>query len=148
MNIALADHYLRSAGIAAICIDADGEVMAYRTIGLELPAGLVCFACLRSDVERLAALARRCRGDQAAIAAQIEQPAGDLYIVPSRRRVARAMRGRFGRPPDPRDASKRRHGAGQPRLQGGARRDAVAPLPRSPERLQLKMVEEVAAQMT
>ena len=92
MNIALADHYLRSAGIAAICIDADGEVMAYRTIGLELPAGLVCFACLRSDVERLAALARRCRGDQAAIAAQIEQPAGDLYIGLSRH--ADVLRGR------------------------------------------------------
>jgi hypothetical protein len=61
----LADHYLRTARIAAICIHAYGAFMAYRTIGLELPAGLVCFGCMRRDAKRLAAHARRCRGDQA-----------------------------------------------------------------------------------
>jgi hypothetical protein len=65
----LADHFLKTAGIAAICIDTDGEVMAYANIGLARPAGLVCFACLRADVERLATQARRRRGDPAAVAA-------------------------------------------------------------------------------
>jgi len=76
----LADRYLKSAGIAAVCIDADGQVTAYATVGIDLPAGLVCFACLRGDVERLTAHARRCRGDQATVAAQLKQLAADLYI--------------------------------------------------------------------
>ena len=81
---ALADQYLRSAGIAAICINPDGHVAAYGTVGIDLPANLVCFACLRRDIERLAAHAQRCRGDQAAVAAQLEQLAADLYIGLSR----------------------------------------------------------------
>ena len=93
MRDQLADHYLKSAGIAAICIAADGEVTAYATIGIGLPAGLVCYGCMRGDVERLAAPARRCRGDQAKVAAQVEQLAADLYVGLSRDAdiVARAM---------------------------------------------------------
>jgi hypothetical protein len=69
---ALADHYLKNAGIAAVCMDADGAVTAYGTLGIRLLAGLICYGCRRGDVERLAAHARRCRGDQAAVAAQNE----------------------------------------------------------------------------
>ena len=41
----LAEHYLKTTGIAAICIDALNAVTAYATIGIDLPSGLVCFAC-------------------------------------------------------------------------------------------------------
>ncbi len=77
---ALADQFLKSAGIAATCIDAYGGVTAYATVGIDIPAGLVCFACRRDDVERLAALAQRCRGDQATVADQVEKLAADLHI--------------------------------------------------------------------
>lgn len=90
---ALADHFLKTAGIAAIVIGADGEVTACGTIGIDLPDGWVCFGCLAGDIDRLTVLARRCRGDQAEVAAQLEQLAADHFIGLSRHAdvVARAL---------------------------------------------------------
>jgi hypothetical protein len=76
---ALADHYLKSAGIAAIEIGADGEVSVRETVDTKQMDG-ICYCCVARDIDRLAALARRCRGDQAAVAMQIEQLGADHYI--------------------------------------------------------------------
>lgn len=89
----LADHYLKSSGVAAIVISPDGKVTACGTIGIDLPPGWVCFGCLAGDIDRLAGLARRCRGDQAEVAAQLGQLAADHFIGLSRHAdvVARAL---------------------------------------------------------
>ncbi len=77
---ALADRYLRSAGIAAIEIGADGEIVVRETVDTEASAGCISIVCLPGDLDRLAALAQRCRGDQAAVARQLRQLANDLHI--------------------------------------------------------------------
>jgi hypothetical protein len=79
-NELLADHYLKAADIGAICIDVDGSVTMYETVGVKIPTGMVILCCRSGDISQLAALARACRGDQAAVAVQLEQLAGDLGI--------------------------------------------------------------------
>lgn len=76
----LADHYLRSASVAAIEIGAAGEVTVREVVTTEASAGCISLVCLAGDLQRLAGLAHQCRGDQAAVARQLRQLANDLYI--------------------------------------------------------------------
>ena len=79
-NELLAEHYLKVAGIAAVSVDRAGAISAQPAASMEIPAVVVSFCCMSGDEARLARIAEGCRGNQAAVAAQLEQLAGDLRI--------------------------------------------------------------------
>jgi hypothetical protein len=74
------DHFLKCTGIAAIEIGAGGDVTVHKTVEIEPPTNRLSFCCVAGDAKRLAALARRCRGDQTAIAAHLVERADALGI--------------------------------------------------------------------
>ena len=49
----LAEHYLACAGVAAICIDADGDAATHENVGIDLPPDLFCIVSLAGDLDRL-----------------------------------------------------------------------------------------------
>jgi hypothetical protein len=65
--------YLQFSGIAAIEIGADGEVTVRETVDTEASSEVISICCMAGDASRLAALAHRCSGDQAAVARQLRQ---------------------------------------------------------------------------
>ena len=64
-NQLLAEHYLKCAGIGAICIEIDGSVTMYETVGLDVPAGVIVLCFNSGDAGQIAGLLQTCRGDQA-----------------------------------------------------------------------------------
>jgi hypothetical protein len=79
-HIRLAEHYLICSGIAAIEIGAGGEVAVREIVDTKPTAGAISICCRAGDAGRLAALAHRCSGDQAAVARQLRIFARDLCI--------------------------------------------------------------------
>jgi hypothetical protein len=71
-NELLAEHYLKVAGIAAVHVDIHGAIGTEQLVRIEIPPGRTSFCCNAGEV-RLARLAQLCGGDQAAIAAQVDE---------------------------------------------------------------------------
>ena len=74
-----------------ICIDVDGSVSLFETVGIEVPADLVVLCCSAGEAGRIAGLVRASGDSQAAVAARLEQLAGDLGITPHAIVVERAF---------------------------------------------------------
>jgi hypothetical protein len=78
----LADHFIRSAGIAAVCVDPDGGIGALFEIGLFAPPGTV-FCCADGNQYRIAmhAAARvPAKAGHAAALAAVRDAAAELGV--------------------------------------------------------------------
>jgi hypothetical protein len=92
-NELLAEHYLKVAGIAAVHVDIHGAIGTEQLVRIEIPPGRTSFCCNAGDEVRLARLAQLCGGDQAAIAAQVDElaDAHGIGITPHHITVERAL---------------------------------------------------------
>lgn len=82
-NELLADHFLKTAGIAAVYVDASGAIGAVDVVGIDAPSGSVLLCCAAGKQIRIAAKAatRVAAGTgQAAALAVLRSVAADCCV--------------------------------------------------------------------
>lgn len=96
-NELLAEYYLRAAGVAAVWIDADGNVGAHDVAWVEIEPDSIVYCCERGVhftlAYRLYEWKKEADVDQAAVAAKLEELAdlGGVGLTPHEAAIDRAM---------------------------------------------------------